>query len=401
MAAAEATTQGSLVGAVLSRKYRLTRKIGEGGMGEVYAAESTADGRRVAVKILLRAHVADAAVLERFLEEGRLSQRLMHPNIVRVHDTDQAEDGTPYIVMELLDGVPLGAYTAKSQRVDIRQAVGVLHGILAGLGAAHALGIVHRDLKPDNVFLARDRAGRYQVKLLDFGIAKVIEAAGGVGARTRTGMILGTPAYMSPEQIENSKDVDARSDLFSAGVLFYEMLTGHPAFPAASEFERLTKVLNADPEPLDRFDPSLGRLVPFVARAMHKDRAVRFQTAEEMARGVVAAVSDDVQLVRIATHGFAEAPPAESPQRPLVAADDVARATLRSAPPAGPESPITTGQGTLQSRAPLAPAPVHAPPRVEMVPAPTIGVPAWIAALLVAAALGAGFFLGFVVARVM
>jgi len=396
MSAAEATTHGGLVGAVLSRKYRLTRKIGEGGMGEVYAAESLSDGSRCAVKILHRALVTDVAVLGRFLEEGRLSQRLAHPNIVRVLDADQAEDGTPYIVMELLDGVPLSAYTGGSRRVDVHHAVAVLHGILAGLGAAHALGVVHRDLKPDNVFLARDRAGRYEVKILDFGIAKVMDAAGGMGARTRTGMILGTPAYMSPEQIENSKDVDARSDLFGAGVLFYEMLTGRSAFPAVSEFERLSKVLHDDPEPLDRFDPSLAPLVPFVARAMHKDRAVRFQTADEMARAVVTAAGDDSQLVRVATHGFEQV----APHARLPDVTDLARPTLRSVPPLD-VAHTPPPHGTLQSRTPLAPPPLERAARVEIVRAPVIGLSLWVAGLLVAGALGAGFFLGFVVARVM
>src|SRR6185312_9355986 len=127
------------------------------------------------------------------------------------------------------------------------------------------------------------------VKVLDFGIAKVMDAAGGMGSRTRTGMLLGTPAYMSPEQIKNARDVDARADLWSAGVMFYEMLTGRVAFPAPTEFARLAAVLSTEPEPIERSDPALASLSPFVTRALAKAREDRFPTALEMARALVAA----------------------------------------------------------------------------------------------------------------
>src|SRR5260370_41798602 len=123
--------------------------------------------------------------------------------------------------MELLQGVPLGAYMQAGARVPVAQALPILQAILSGLAAAHALGIVHRDLKPDNVFLTREAGGKFVVKLLDFGIAKVMDVAGGMGSRTRSGILLGTPGYMSPEQAKNARDADPRSDLWSAGVLFY------------------------------------------------------------------------------------------------------------------------------------------------------------------------------------
>ncbi|HEY6461839.1 MAG TPA: serine/threonine-protein kinase, partial [Polyangiaceae bacterium] len=231
MAATDSTTR-SLVGAILSRKWRLVQRLGEGGMGEVYAAEPVEGGARVAVKILRPEYLTEPSVLSRFLEEATTCLRLIHPNIVRMLECASAEDGSPYLVMELLEGVPLGAYTQNGGRVPMAQAVPILQGILAGLAAAHAQGIVHRDLKPDNVFLTRAGDGTFVVKVLDFGIAKVMDAAGGMGSRTRTGMLLGTPAYMSPEQIKNARDVDQRADLWSAGVMFYEMLTGRVAFPA-------------------------------------------------------------------------------------------------------------------------------------------------------------------------
>ncbi len=181
MVAAKPGSSRSLLGAVLSRRFRVTLKLGEGGMGEVYAADPLDGSARVALKVLRPEFLGDAHVRSRFLEEARTSMRLVHPNIVRVHEGTQAEDGTPYIVMELLEGVPLGAYTQNGGRVPLAQAVPILQGILAGLAAAHAQGIVHRDLKPDNVLLTRDGGGTFVVKVLDFGIAKVMDVAGGMG----------------------------------------------------------------------------------------------------------------------------------------------------------------------------------------------------------------------------
>jgi len=288
MTATHPGTSRALSGAVLSRRWRLAQKLGEGGMGEVYAAEPTGGGPRVAVKVLRTEFLLEPEVLQRFLEEGRTCVRLVHPNIVRVLESAQAEDGSPYIVMELLEGVPLAAYTANGGRVPVAQAVPIMQGILAGLAAAHASGIVHRDLKPENVFLTRDAEGTFVAKLLDFGVAKVMDAAGGMGNRTRTGALLGTPAYMSPEQVRNAKDVDPRADLWSAGVLFYEMLTGRTAFDAPTEFARLAAVLTVEPEPAEVVDPRLAPLAPFLARSLKKNRDERFATALDMARALAA-----------------------------------------------------------------------------------------------------------------
>jgi serine/threonine-protein kinase len=281
-------TAGALTGAVLSRRWQIGQKLGDGGMGEVYAADPVGGGARVAVKILRQEFLTDPAVVSRFIEEGRTGVALIHPNIVRVHECGEAEDRSPFIVMELLEGVPLSAYTSSGGRVPLAQAIPILHGILAGLAAAHARNVIHRDLKPDNVFLTRDPSGTFAVKLLDFGLAKVMDAAGGMGQRTRSGMLLGTPAYMSPEQIKNARDVDPRADLFSAGVLFYEMVTGRAAFPAPTEFAKMTAVLTTEPEPMASIDPALAPLAPFLERALKKDRNERFATAIDMARALSA-----------------------------------------------------------------------------------------------------------------
>ncbi len=283
-------TPSAAVGTVLSRRWRLVRKLGEGGMGEVFAAESVDGGTKAAVKILRREFVADPEVRFRFLEEARTCMRLVHPNIVRVLDCARAEDDAPYIVMELLDGVPLGAYMQNGARIPLAQSGPIVQAILAGLGAAHAAGVVHRDLKPDNVILTRDPRGAFVVKLVDFGISKVMDAAGGMGNRTRTGVLLGTPAYMSPEQARSARDVDQRADLWSVGVLFYEMVTGRVAFAAPTEYARLAALLSAEPEPVERIDPSLSPLAAFLDRALRKNRDERFASAAEMSRALATAL---------------------------------------------------------------------------------------------------------------
>jgi serine/threonine-protein kinase len=402
----------------------------------VYAAEPLAGGPRVAIKMLRAEFRGDTPVLARFQEEGRTAVRLIHPNICRVYECGDAEDGTPYIVMELLDGVPLGAYTQNGGRVPLAQAVPILHGILAGLAAAHAQGIVHRDLKPDNVFLSRDHAeggGAWVVKVLDFGIAKVMDVAGGMGSRTRTGMLLGTPAYMSPEQIKNARDVDQRADLWSAGVMFYEMVTGRAAFPAPTEYARLAAVLTTEPTPAERVDPSLAAIGPFLARALLKDRDQRFHTALEMARALTAAVphmsqpdlpqgkpAGAIPLSRLPEVPSMFAPsavqppagsgvPSTAPVLPVAAPVDPALAqtvapgsTLASPAPAQavpaepqPQIVVVAPQGALGETLPSKDLPMLAPGGTRMVR----GVAPLVVVMLVTGALLAGFLLGWAFAR--
>lgn len=272
-----------LVGAILSGSYKLTRLLGEGGMGAVYEAESLRGDGRFAVKILHPEFVNEAQVVQRFFAEAQAAGSLAHPNVARIFSASTAEDGTPYLVMELLQGIPLASYIDQGSAIAPQQAVSIIVGILQALSAAHHKRIVHRDLKPDNVFLVRDDAGFFQVKVLDFGIAKVMDAAGGMGSKTRTGVLLGTPGYMSPEQIKNAKGVDPRSDLWSVAIILYEMLTAQEPFPSANEFARLTAVLTEEPIPVTAKNPALGAWVPYFARALAKDPNQRFQSAEEMA----------------------------------------------------------------------------------------------------------------------
>jgi serine/threonine-protein kinase len=171
-----------------------------------------------------------------------------------------------------------------------QQACTWMMGALSALSLAHQRGIVHRDLKPDNLFVVADGRGGQTIKVLDFGIAKVMDAAGGMGSKTKTGVLLGTPGYMSPEQIKNSKGVDPRSDLWSVGIILYELLSGHEAFPADNEFTRLTLVLTQEVRPITDVAPHLAQFAPFFQRALSKDLQRRFQTAGEMAQALGAII---------------------------------------------------------------------------------------------------------------
>ncbi|MEO7113650.1 MAG: serine/threonine-protein kinase [Polyangiaceae bacterium] len=365
-----------LIGAVVAQRFRLARLLGAGGMGRVYAAEPLAGGPRVAMKLLFGDFLSDKTVVDRFLEEGRTCMRLVHPNIVRVLDTGTAEDGTPFIAMELLEGETLGARlsppgSGTTLRLHVDEATHITQAILAALGAAHSLNVVHRDLKPDNIFLPAN-SGPNAAKILDFGVAKVVDAAGGAGSRTRTGMLLGTPGYMSPEQIKNSKTVDPRSDLFSAAVLFYEMLTGTSPFPAENEFAKLMVILNEEPRPVDAVNPLLTPLVPFFKRALAKEREARFQSAAEMSAGLANAAGGGRQQLA-----------QTDPMRNQVSIAAMQQATRNSTLASSPHAPVS-----------------EAPPQISIVPSPHNGaIPRWIVALLVVGALIAGFVLGLAVAQ--
>jgi serine/threonine protein kinase len=283
-------------------------------------------------------------VRSRFIDEAQTCMRLVHPNIVRVVECAQTEDGLPYLVMELLEGVPLGAYMRGGARVPVAQAAPILHALLAGLAMAHANGVVHRDLKPDNVFLTRDPGGRFVVKVLDFGIAKVMDVAGGMGSRTHTGMLLGTPAYMSPEQARNARDVDQRADLWSAGVLFYEMVTGQVAFPAPTEFARLAALLTVEPQPVEQVDSTLAPLGPFLRRALQKDRDQRFSSAVEMSRSLAAALA--------VTSPARTDPPVEITATLSSAEGAPARELASVRPPSAPVAPMKSSGPARSSAAP-------------------------------------------------
>ncbi|XXT21495.1 serine/threonine-protein kinase [Sorangium sp. So ce429] len=298
-----------LVGAVMSGRFRIVRLLGEGGMGAVYEADGLHGEGKRAIKVLHPEFTQDEQVLQRFFAEAEATKGFVHQNIASVFEAARAEDGTPYLVMELLQGVPLSAYIDSGNPIPPQQAVPIIHEVLQALMAAHGHKVIHRDLKPENLFLVRDPRGGFRVKVLDFGIAKVMDAAGGMGLKTRAGTLLGTPGYMSPEQIKNAQGVDARTDLWSVGVIFYEMLTATQPFPAENEFARLTAVLAKEVRPIEQVAPHLAAWSLFFQRALSKDVGGRFQTAEEMAQ----TLSAIAHRTGVATPGARAEPQASLP----------------------------------------------------------------------------------------
>ncbi|MBW2277089.1 MAG: protein kinase, partial [Deltaproteobacteria bacterium] len=268
----------SRVGKILGGKYRLTELIGKGGMGAVFAAEHTVLSKRVAVKLLHPEYAGDSEIVARFVREAQAASAIGHPNIIEVHDVGE-DDGATFIVMELLEGTSLSALIKRQGRLDPEHVVAIARQIADALIAAHDKGVVHRDLKADNVFLTYDPRLGEQVKLLDFGISKVVEPDG--AELTQTGAVLGTPHYMAPEQVRGEKGVDARIDVWALGVMIYQMLTGEFPFPGTGTAEVLARILTEPMVPLE--SPELpDDLVEVAERALEKDRRARFGSAAEL-----------------------------------------------------------------------------------------------------------------------
>ncbi len=266
------------LGALLGNKYRLDRLLGRGGMGAVYQAENVDIGRRVAVKVLLPEVAADADALTRFRTEARAAAAIGHPGIAEVIDFGTTPEGGAYLVMEYLEGETLGARLRRAGPLDVETVGWLADELLAAVAAAHGKGVIHRDLKPDNVFLAEQPVRA--VKLLDFGISKFHHA--GQPHLTRTGTVMGTPAYMSPEQARGAKDVGPQSDLYSVGAILFEALTGAPAFPGESYNEILAKVLTEPHPSLRQARPDAPpALVAAVDRLLAKPIADRPADAQE------------------------------------------------------------------------------------------------------------------------
>jgi serine/threonine protein kinase len=232
--------------------YRAISLLGEGGMGAVYLAEHPAIGRRVAVKVLHKNYIRDENLLTRFLNEARAANAIRHPNIIEILDSGTIADGTPFLVMELLEGESLGTRIRRVGALPLQSAVEFCYQTASALGAAHKKGIVHRDLKPDNLFVVPDphEPERERIKVLDFGIAKLLQGSANDSVKTRTGTLMGTPIYMSPEQCRGTRTVDHRSDIYSLGIIFFEMLCGQPPFVSEGFGELVNMHLNvAAPAP--------------------------------------------------------------------------------------------------------------------------------------------------------
>ncbi len=279
------------VGDIVGGKYRLDRRLGEGGMGTVFEAENVNTGRRVAVKVLHGEWVTRPEVVRRFMHEARATTAIAHPNIVEVFDLDtDAARGVVYIVQELLLGETLEAYLAvqPERRMSVASALEVLLPLMSALVVAHGRGIVHRDIKPANIFLVRGRTGEMVPKLIDFGIAKDVSVSVHSPHNTQAGLALGTPSYMSPEQVAGLTDIDAQSDVWSLGVLLYEMLSGRLPYEASNANLILGKILYESPTPLDSLQPGLSSGVrEIVHNCLQRDRAQRFRSVRAMLAAVL------------------------------------------------------------------------------------------------------------------
>ena len=281
-----------LVGRVLSDRYRIVRKIGEGGMGCVYQAEHALIEKKIALKVLFQDLTRRADLVARFLQEAKSASRIGQENVIDISDFGQSPEGLVYIAMEYLDGEDLGRTLKTHKVLDWSRARPILMQIAKALRAAHEHGIIHRDMKPENIYLVQ-REGRPDfVKVLDFGIAKVVTPEEGDAPRlTQTGMIFGTPEYMSPEQAQGHPP-DHRVDVYAVGCIMYHMLTGSVPFTADSFMGILTKHLLEPPIPLRKRRPDLGIPADVEAvcmRALEKDRDKRWADMDALYRALGAA----------------------------------------------------------------------------------------------------------------
>ena len=270
------------MGFTLEGRYRIVREVGRGGMGIVYEAENTDLGKRVAIKLMLDKYADDTEAVARFRREAFAASTIGNSHIIDVSHIGKAPDGRPFVVMELLIGLPLAQVIEMTGPMPHWRAIAIMRQVLRAVGAAHAKGIVHRDLKPDNIFLVEQDDQRDFVKLLDFGISKMMDGESAIAHTklTTTGMVMGTPLYMAPEQAMGTA-IDHRADIYACGVILYEMLSGRPPFEGATYPVLIAKLLTAEPTPILERVPGLPmRLVSAVHRALEKDPEKRWETCE-------------------------------------------------------------------------------------------------------------------------
>ncbi|HUF48508.1 MAG TPA: serine/threonine-protein kinase [Vicinamibacterales bacterium] len=290
-------TPDTRIGTLLAGKYQVESRIGRGGMGVIYRGTHVRLGTPVAIKVISPDLDIDAEVASRFEREARAAASLAHPNIATIHDLGQLDDGTLYIAMEFIEGPTLKALIVRDGPMATDRVGQLVGQVVSALSVAHKRGIVHRDLKPQNVMVTTGPDGREMAKLLDFGIAKSLDE--GATQLTATGLSLGTPQYMAPEQAGGGL-VDARSDLYSLGVILYEMLTGVVPFDDPSTPAVLVKHLSAPPPRFAEQRPDLtlpADLEAIALRCLEKEPGRRFQTADELHAAIAAATSAHATVV--------------------------------------------------------------------------------------------------------
>jgi len=276
-----------LVGQVVADRYHVIKKLGEGGMGQVYLAEHVKMGRRSAIKVMNPSMVHDPDAVARFNREASNASRITHPNVCAIYDFGETPEGLIYLAMEFIEGEPLTDLLERDGALPVRRAAQIFMQVADALQAAHDLGIVHRDLKPDNIMLAQKKGGD-QVKVVDFGIAKAVGGDESGQKVTKTGLVVGTPEFMSPEQLSGDK-LDGRSDLYSLALVFYQMLAGKLPFEATTVQETMIKRLTDEPTALAASRPDLtfpAGLQGVLDTALTRTPAQRYQTVAKFADDV-------------------------------------------------------------------------------------------------------------------
>ncbi|PYP48652.1 MAG: hypothetical protein DMD42_00605 [Gemmatimonadetes bacterium] len=279
-----------LVGQVLADRYHIMKKLGEGGMGQVYLAEHVKMGRRSAIKVMHPSMVHDPEAVARFNREAANASRISDSHVCAIYDFGETEDGLIYLAMEFVEGEPLTELLAREGALPVARAADICIQVAAALQAAHDLDIVHRDLKPDNIMVTRGRDGTDGVKVVDFGLAKAVGGEGGGQKVTRTGLVIGTPEFMSPEQLSGDK-LDGRSDIYSLGLVLFNMLTGTLPFPADSVQEAMVKRLTDEPAELIEVRPDLHfppGLQQTLDTALARSPVDRYQSAAKFAHDLAA-----------------------------------------------------------------------------------------------------------------
>ena len=301
------------VGALVAGKYRILRRLGEGGMGSVWLAKNEVTERDFAIKFLHqvadRPHTADQ--LNRFFQEAKVAGKLRHPSIVEIFDagTEASLGDAPYLVMEVLDGMGLDEAIQRAHALPLGVSLEIMGEVSRGLALAHQKGIIHRDLKPSNVYLHRSGSGAVVAKVLDFGISKVLvdDAGKHITAMTRTGAVLGSPLYMSPEQAAGDRTIDARSDVHALGVMLWECLVGRPPFTADTYGLLLVEIIQGERPELSQVLPAVPPdVAAVVRRALARDRNQRFENAGAVATALEASLSALGHVPMLSTRDGAE-----------------------------------------------------------------------------------------------
>jgi serine/threonine protein kinase len=347
----DADSGRDLVGTTVNEKYLVTDILGRGGMGTVFEAEHLALGRKkVAVKVLHPNQAAKKNSVLRFHQEARAAGAIGHPNICEVYDLGTLADGRPYLVMEKLVGETLADRIAVEGGLAFDSVLDALIQVLSALVVTHHKGIVHRDIKPENVFLTERVGCPPLIKLLDFGVSKMmtrpVEGQSDDGDLTRIGMVMGTPHYMAPEQARGDRDLDGRVDLYACGVILYEALTGRRPFSAPNYNALLMQILTATPRPASQLRPALpAPLEAVIERAMARNREERFGTATDMQRELQS-LRERLVVARSTPPPplDARSPPERASSRPAAAAP-----VETEPPPSSIEIPISFGGDTVPS----------------------------------------------------